>query len=281
MDNKFINKDSHSSKVYLITGSSLGIGFDILSRLSKEGATVILTSRRESNLKKAEERLVNLGIKNYCKITCNFNNKDERTKLFKLIEDKYNKLDGLVLNIAVNPYFGDMLKINEKEMIKIFNVNLFNTFLTIKESLPLLLKNSNYIQYMSNNMNLDNLNNKISIDNKSPHPSILIISSQAAFTPFDKIGMYSISKTALVSLTKILAKELVHFNCRINCIAPGIIKTRFASAILSSELANSNFMKRVGDSNEIVGLASYLLSEDASFITGETISINGGLNGRF
>ena len=131
-----------------------------------------------------------------------------------------------------------MLKINEKEMIKILNVNLFNTFLIIKESLPFVLKNSIYNQYMSNIMNLDNLNNKVSIDNKSLHPFILIISYQAAFTPFDKIGMCSISKTALVSLFKMLAKELVHFNCRINCIAPGIIKTRYASARLSSELAN-------------------------------------------
>ena len=286
MENNFISENRHKSKVYLITGSSMGIGYAILKRLAQEGATVILTSRNEENLIEAENDLKESGIKSYIKIVANFNNKEERAKVFKLIEEKFGHLDGLVSNIAVNPYYGDTINIEEKEFDKIFSVNVFNTFFTIIEALPLLLKGSNYKEYLEGKISKDKnkkvnfKKNEISITNKTKHSSIIIISSQAAYTPFEKIGIYSASKTALLSMTKSLATELANFNCRVNCIAPGVIKTKFASAISDSVIAKNNFIRRAGIPEEIAGLAAYLLSEDASFITGETININGGLMGK-
>jgi len=129
-----------------------------------------------------------------------------------------------------------------------------NTFFTIKEFLPLL--------------------------SKAENSNIIILSSQAAFTPFTGIGIYSVSKTALVALTKLLGLELASQNIRVNGIAPGIIKTRFAEAISEGEGAKMNFQQRPGVPDEIAGIAAFLLSEDASFITGETYTVTGGTFGR-
>ena len=108
--------------------------------------------------------------------------------------------------------------------------------------------------------------------------NILIISSTAGYTPFPNIGIYSISKTTLFSLTKVLAEELAKYKIRVNCIAPGIVKTKFSGAII--DLDHNNFMKRYATPDEISGTAAYLCSDDSSFVTGEVICVNGGIFGR-
>lgn len=248
-----ICKKRHSNKIYLITGSSMGIGYSILKRLAEEGATVILTSRKKENCAKAEEELDKLNL-NYDTVIANFNSSEDRKKVFQHIENKYGKLNGLVCNVAVSTHFGESITINEKQFQKIFSVNVENTFFTIKEFFPLLKKADN--------------------------PSILVISSQAGYTPFQGIGIYSVSKTALLALVKLLAAEFSKFKIRVNGIAPGLIKTKFAEAIVESKESTMNFFKRPGIPDEICGLAAFLLSEDASFITGENYSINGGWFGK-
>jgi dehydrogenase/reductase SDR family member 4 len=249
---KFIPK-RYKNKICLVTGSTMGIGYAIAERFGLEGATLILCSRKPENLKSAESMLKSKGI-NYVSLICNFNSKDDRDKLFKVIKDKFGRLDVLVCNVAANPYFGLSYEIGEKEFDKIFEVNVKNTFFTIKEALPLLksARNSN----------------------------ILIISSQAGYTPFQYLGVYSMTKTVLLSMTKMLADELSKFNMRVNFIAPGIINTKFSKAIVDSDEAKSNFMKRAGIPSEISGAAAFLCSEEASFITGENLCITGGLHGR-
>lgn len=250
--NKFGIK-RHQNKVCLVTGSSMGIGYAIAERLGLEGATVIIASRKKENLKTAEKDLTSKGI-NFVSIACNFNNKEERSKLFQTIKEKFGRLDVLVCNVAANPYFGPSYDISEKEFDKIFEVNVRNTFFTIKEALPLLksTKNSN----------------------------ILIISSMAGYLPGTFLGVYSMSKTVLLAMTKMLAEELSQFSIRVNCIAPGIIRTKFAKAIVDSEEALSNFMRRAGVPDEISGAAAFLCSEEASYITGETLLITGGKHAR-
>jgi dehydrogenase/reductase SDR family protein 4 len=243
----------YKNKVVLITGSTMGIGLAIAEKFGLEEATVIICSRKKENLDKAELYLKSKGITLDAYI-CNVNNKEERKNLIQSIEQKHKKLDVLVCNVAVNPHFGPSYDITEKEFDKIFEVNVKNTFFTIKESLPILKVSKN--------------------------PSILIISSQAGYTPFNMIGVYSVSKTALLSMTKLLAQELAKFNIRVNCIAPGIINTKMSKAIIDSDEAKNNFMGRAGLPSEISGAALFLCSEEASFITGETVCINGGMHGR-
>ena len=243
----------YRNKICLVTGSTMGIGYAIAERMGLEGATLVIASRRKENLITAEKNLQSLGI-NFYSTVCNFNNKDDRNKLFSNIKEKYGRLDVLVCNVAANPYFGLSYEISEKEFDKIFEVNVKNTFFTIKEALPLIksTKNSN----------------------------ILIISSQAGYTPFPYLGVYSMTKTVLLSMTKMLAEELAKFQVRVNCIAPGIINTKFAKAIIDSDEAKNNFMKRAGLPDEISGAAAFLCSEEASYITGETLCVTGGSHGR-
>ena len=243
----------YTNKVVLVTGSTMGIGLAMAEKFGLEDATVIICSRKKQNLESAEASLKSKGIK-VDSYVCNVNNKEERKKLLQAVEQKYKKLDVLVCNVAVNPHFGPSYDIGEKEFDKIFEVNVKNTFFTIKETLP-ILKNSK-------------------------NPSILIISSQAGYTPFNMVGVYSISKTALFSMTKLLAQELAKFKVRVNCIAPGLINTKMSKAIIDSPDAKNNFMGRAGVPSEIAGAAVFLCSEEASFITGETICINGGMHGR-
>jgi dehydrogenase/reductase SDR family protein 4 len=251
MENKTTKK--YTNKVCLITGSTMGIGLAMAEKFGLEDANVIICSRKKDNLEAAEEKLKSIGIKVDAHV-CNVNDKEQRKKLLNSINEKYQKLDVLICNVAVNPHFGNSYDITEREFDKIFEVNVKNTFFTIKESLS-LLKNAK-------------------------NPSVLIISSQAGYTPFSGIGVYSVSKTALFSMTKLLAEELAKFKIRVNCIAPGIIQTKMSQAIIDSDEARLNFMKRPGVPTEIAGAAVFMCSEEASFITGETVCINGGMHGR-
>lgn len=243
----------YTNKVCFITGSTMGIGLAMAEKFGLEDATVVICSRKKENLDAAEKKLKELGIKVDAYI-CNSNDKEQRRNLLNSLQEKYTKLDVLVCNVAANPHFGKSYEITEREFDKIFEVNVKNTFFTIKETLPLLKKAKN--------------------------PSILIISSQAGYTPYTNIGIYSVSKTALFSMTKLLAEELAKFKIRVNCIAPGIINTKMSQAIIETEGARANFLKRPGFPSEIAGAAAFLCSEEASFITGETVCITGGVHGR-
>jgi dehydrogenase/reductase SDR family protein 4 len=242
-----------TNKVCLVTGGTLGIGFAIAEQMGLEGGTIIICSRRSENVTAAEKKLKEKGIK-VDALICNTNSKDDRKKLLQTIKEKYGKLDVLVCNVAVSPHLGPSYDITEEAFDKIFEVNVKNTFFLIKESLPILrtTKNSN----------------------------ILIISSQAGYTPFPLIGVYSISKTTLIGMTKLFAEELGGFGIRVNAIAPGIINTKFAKAIVETEYASNNFIKRPGVPEEIGAAAAFVCSDQASFLTGEVIMINGGMHGR-
>jgi dehydrogenase/reductase SDR family protein 4 len=252
LNSKLIPK-RYEEKVCLVTGATMGIGYAIARRLGLEGATVIICSRKGENVKKAEKDLKAEGVK--CEgFVCNTNDKTSRAKLFESIKDKYNKLDVLVCNVAVNPYFGPAMDIGEREFDKIFEVNVKNTFFTIKDAMPLLktTKNSN----------------------------VLIISSTAGYIPVNYLGVYSLSKTTLLAMTKLLGNELAQFNIRVNCIAPGIIRSKFSKQIVDSDEAKTNYLKRVGVPDEISGGAAFICSEEASFVTGETLIISGGTQAR-
>lgn len=245
-------------KVAIVTASTEGIGFSIAKRLAQEGAKVMISSRKEANVKRAVEELQSEGLQ-VAGIVCHVGKAEDRKNLFEKTKSDFGGLDILVSNAAVNPTIGPVLDCTEEIWDKIFDINVKSTFLLMKESLPLLIS--------------------------SKSPSIIIISSIAGYQPFGLLGVYSISKTALLSLSKVTAEELANEGIRVNCIAPGIIKTKFSQPLYESEdaydVAMSRIsMRRLGMSDEIGSVAAFLASSDASYITGETIVVSGGMHAR-
>ncbi|XP_063535628.1 dehydrogenase/reductase SDR family member 4 isoform X1 [Cydia strobilella] len=241
-------------KVAIVTASTDGIGYAIAKRLGNEGASVVICSRKENNVQKTVNELRNEGI-TVEGVACHVGNAEQRKKLFDIANDKFGGLDILVSNAAVNPGVSPVLETEENVWDKIFEINVKSSWLLAKEAYPNLVKRGG--------------------------GSIVFISSIAGYQPMSPLGPYSVSKTTLLGLTKAIANEVVTDNIRVNCVAPGIVATKFASAITSSEAAKEQSlsivpMQRFGKPSEIAAAVAFLASNDASYVTGETIVVAGG-----
>lgn len=245
-------------KVAIVTASTQGIGYSVARRLAQEGAKVVISSRREANVKNAVEQLNKEGL-DVSGIICHVGKAEDRQKLLNEAVAKYGGLDILVPNAAANPEAGPVIDCSESVWDKIFEINVKSTFLLIKESLPYL--------------------------RKSKSASIIIMSSISGYQPISLLGVYSVSKTALLGLCKTVSEELAVEGIRVNGIAPGVIKTKFSQPLYESDAAlNATLstipMNRLGTPDEIGAVAAFLASDDASYITGETIVAAGGMKSR-
>lgn len=172
---------------------------------------------------------------------------------------KFGGIDILISNAATNPEAVAILDTSEEAWDKIFDTNVKASFMLAKEVTPFLRERGG--------------------------GSIVFVASIAGLQPFELLGAYSVSKTALLGLTKSVSASLATENIRVNCLAPGIIRTKFASYLTEnesvSEVSLMNVpMKRFGAPHEMAGVAAFLVSEDASYITGETIVASGGMPSR-
>ncbi|ETN65951.1 short-chain dehydrogenase [Anopheles darlingi] len=247
-----------TGKVAVVTASTEGIGFAIAERLGQEGAKVVISSRKQQNVDRAVSDLQKAGLE-VTGIKCHVANAADRQALFNHAASKYGGIDILVSNAAVNPEVGGVLECSESAWDKIFEVNVKCSYLLAKEVLP-------YIR-------------------KRQGGSIVFISSIAGFQPFQLLGAYSVSKTALFGLTKAASLDLAAENIRVNCIAPGVVETKFAGALQDSETAKEETLSRIplgriAQPKEISGVCAFLVSDDASYITGETIVASGGMASR-
>jgi len=244
-------------KIALVTGATRGIGFSIAERLGLSGAHVVICSRSQKNVDDAVRALQNQGIK-VTGLAIHVGTAAARSQLVQATVAIAGKIDILVSNVAVNPVFGPMLQsTSESAWDKIFDVNVKSHFFLVKECLPYMKEGSN----------------------------ILIVSSYAGYTPNPFLGAYSVSKTALLALTKVMATELAGKGIRVNCVAPGIIKTKFSEKLWNNEDDGSSTlssipMQRFGQPHEVGALACFLCSDDASYITGETVVVAGGVQSR-
>nr|XP_016936075.1 dehydrogenase/reductase SDR family member 4 [Drosophila suzukii] len=259
------SQSSHASpmkrlagKVAVVTASTDGIGFAIAKRLAEDGAAVVISSRKQKNVDSAlaELRKLNLNVHG---LKCHVSEPEDRKQLFEETISKFGKLNILVSNAATNPAVGGVLECDEKVWDKIFDVNVKSSYLLAKEALPLLRQQKN--------------------------SSIVFVSSIAGYDAFELLGAYSVSKTALIGLTKAAAKDLAPEGIRVNCLAPGVIRTKFSKALYENESANEAAlskipMGRLGTSEEMAGVVSFLVSEDAAYITGESIVASGGMSAR-
>ncbi|KAH8398379.1 hypothetical protein KR215_009523 [Drosophila sulfurigaster] len=247
-----------AGKVAVVTASTDGIGFAIAKRLAEDGAAVVISSRKQKNVDNAlaELRKLNLNVHG---LKCHVSEATDRKQLFDETISKYGKLNILISNAATNPAVGGVLECDEKVWDKIFDVNVKSSYLLAKEALPYLRQEKG--------------------------SSIVFVSSIAGYDAFELLGAYSVSKTALIGLTKAAAKDLAPEGIRVNCLAPGVIRTKFSKALYENEAANEAAlskipMGRLGTSEEMAGVVSFLVSEDAGYITGESIVASGGMSAR-
>ncbi len=240
-------------KVAIVTGASRGIGEAIARAFAEHGAKVVVASRKIDGVKAVAD---SIGPKAHA-IAAHTGKEEDCKNLVQQTVAHFGKVDILVNNAATNPYFGPFLQVDEAAWDKTFEVNVKGYFFTAREVARHL------------------------VDRNAPG-SIINVTSVAGLMATPLQGVYSMTKAAVISMTKTLAVELATSNVRVNCIAPGFVRTKFASAIvdnpdLNTQVVGRTPMGRVAVPDEIAGGALYLASDASSYSTGHTLVIDGGL----
>lgn len=243
-----------TDKVAIITGASKGIGASISNLLAQNGAKVIVSSRNQEAVDDVANAISSNGY-SAKGIACHVGKKEELQNLVNKTIELYGKIDILVNNAATNPVYGKLAEINSEVFDKIINVNV---------KACLTLSNLCYPHFI-----------------KSGGGSIVNVASVEGLRPSFGLGMYSISKAALIMLSKSQAKEWGRKNIRSNAICPGLIKTKFSKALWDNETMLEKFtdtlaINRIGNADEISSLALYLASSASSYVTGSVFTADGG-----
>ena len=246
---------SIAKKTAIVSGGSKGIGKAIAMKLAQAGANVVICSRKKENLDSAVNEAESNGL-TLIPIECNTSNNESIQSVVDHTLEKFNGVDILVNNAAANPYYGPILNSEDSHWDKIFDVNVKGYF--------------NFAKACSETM----------IANNSG--KIINVASIAAKTPLEGLGVYNISKAAVVMLTKVLAKELGEHNINVNTLAPGLIKTDFSKALWENEDTHNKIVKsipqgKMGSPDDISGMALYLASEASDFVTGSIFTVDGGI----
>ena len=243
-----------SGKVALVTGASRGIGEHIAKLLAKSGAHVIVSSRKIDGCQAVVDAITTEGGSAQA-IACHIGEVEQIETLFSTIEQEHGKLDILVNNAAANPYFGHILDTDLSAYQKTVDVNIRGYFFMSIAGAKLMKQQGG--------------------------GAIVNVASVNGVIPGDMQGIYSITKAAVISMTKSFAKECAQFNIRVNALLPGATDTKFAStlvnnpAILKQAMAHVP-MKRVAQPEEMAGTVLYLVSDAASYTTGSCINVDGG-----
>jgi NAD(P)-dependent dehydrogenase (short-subunit alcohol dehydrogenase family) len=245
---------SLKGKVAVITGASKGIGEAIAQLYAKAGASVVVSSRKLDAVQIVADKIKNNGGEATA-IACHTGDLDNIETLVKETMNTYGTIDILVNNAATNPVFGPVVNTDSSAFDKIFNVNLKGPFELAKRVYPIMKEKKS--------------------------GSIINISSIGGLRPEPGLGIYSVSKAALISLTKVIAKEWGEDNIRVNAICPGLIKTKFSEALWSNDKIMNTMLKilpikRVGTSEEVATLALYLASDASAYSTGGVFTADGG-----
>lgn len=249
-----MNLFSLEGKVALITGSSKGIGKAIAERMAELGAKVVISSRNQELCEEVAEQ-INSGDGTAIAVACNINHKEQLQNLVAETEQRLGRISVLVCNAAINPYFGPSQEIPDSAFDKIMHANIGSVHRLCQLILPSMAENGG--------------------------GSVIIISSIGGLKGSDALGAYAISKAADMQIARNLAVEWGPKNIRVNCIAPGLVRTDFARALWENpeiyEATVSKYpLRRIGEPDEIAGAVVLLASDAGSFTTGQTIVIDGG-----
>ena len=244
-----------TGKVAVITGSSKGIGKAIAERMAEHGAKVVISSRKAGPCDEVAAAINAKHAGAAISVPANISSKEDLQRLMDETRKAFGKIDILVCNAASNPYYGPMSGISDDAFRKILDNNI--------------IANNWMINMVSPEM----------VARKDG--AIIIVSSIGGLRGTGVIGAYAISKAADMQLARNLAQELSPNNIRVNCIAPGLVKTDFAKALWDTpageERASSGTpLRRLGEPDDIAGAAVFLGSKAGSWMTGQTIVVDGG-----
>ena len=245
-----------TGKVAVITGSTRGIGRAIAERMAEHGARVVVSSRK-ADVCDAVAKEINdkYGKGRAAAIPANISSKENLQHLVDESNRAFGKIDVLVCNAASNPYYGPLGDISDDQFRKILDNNIVANNWLISMVVPQMIQRKD--------------------------GSIIIVSSVGGLKGSTVLGAYAISKAADMQLARNLACEYGKHNIRVNCIAPGLIKTDFAKALwdnpetLKASTARSPLL-RIGVPDEIAGAAVFMGSKAGDFMTGQTVVIDGG-----
>lgn len=245
-----------SGKTAVVTGASRGIGEAIARRLAQHGANVVVSSRKlDACAKVADAINAETGREAAFAVACNISHREHLQALVDAANAKFGRIDTLVCNAAVNPYYGPSAGITEEQFDKIIDCNLKANHFLAHMVLPQMAERKD--------------------------GAIIIISSISGFVGNAGLGAYGISKAADMQLARNLAVEFGPDNIRVNCIAPGIVKTYFAEALwkdpkVEAQVTRQVPLRRFGEPDDIAGAAVYLAAPAGRWITGQTITVDGG-----
>ena len=243
-----------AGKVAIVTGASKGIGLSIARGLAEYGAKVVISSRSQESLDLVAKELLVDGLKVF-PLECHVGDENQRKELVKKTIDVFGRIDILINNAAINPVNNSIENMSSEVYDKMLNVNLKAAFDLSNLCFPYLKKDK--------------------------QGAIINIASVEGLKPSFGLGLYSITKAALIMLTQVQAKEWGKHGIRSNAICPGLIKTKFSSALWQNEKLKKQIEKhlpagRVAEPIEMSGLAVYLSSSAASYTTGGIYTADGG-----
>ncbi|MFA5677875.1 MAG: SDR family oxidoreductase [Pseudomonas sp.] len=242
-------------KIALVTGASRGIGEAIAKLLAQQGAHVIVSSRKVDDCQQVADAIVAAGGKASA-MACHIGEMEQITAAIESIRSQFGKLDILVNNAATSPYFGNVLDTDLAAFQKTVDVNIRGYFFMSVEAGKLMRENGGGV--------------------------ILNVASVNGMVPGMMQGIYSITKAAVINMTKVFAKECAQFGIRCNALLPGLTDTRFASALVKNDSILKPALQRIplarpADPSEMAGTVLYLVSDASSYTTGTAINVDGGM----
>ena len=247
---------SLEGKVAIVTGASRGIGRAIALRLAQAGGRVVVSSRKLENVQPVADEIVAAGGQALA-VQAHVGSPDDVAALVARAVETFGRVDVAVNNAATNPHFGPLLTADEAQWDKILDTNAKGAFRVCKAVVP-------HMEAQGSG-------------------KIINLTSVAGLRPSPGMGMYGISKAAIIMLTQVLAVELGRANIQVNAIAPGVIKTRFSQVLwqtpqIAEPILRNMPLGRFGEPEDVAGLALYLASPASDYVTGAVFVVDGGMN---
>jgi NAD(P)-dependent dehydrogenase (short-subunit alcohol dehydrogenase family) len=244
-----------TDKVAIVTGSTKGIGRAIAEAMAGAGAKVVISSRKAEKCEEVASAIRSEGLEARA-IACNIGKREDVEHLVSETKKQYGQIDVLVCNAAVNPYYGPMARLTDEVFTKVIDSNLRSNLWLCNLVLPDMAEKK--------------------------EGSVIIVSSIGGLKGSLNLGIYAISKAADFQLARNLAVEWGPHNIRVNCIAPGLVRTDFARALWENaetlaKAETATPLRRIGEPDDIAGAAVFLASPAGRWMTGQVIVIDGGV----